>query len=420
FFVGFLGWWGALFTGRLPEFAVTYLSGVVRWSTRVAAYEYLLTDVYPPFTFDDDPAYPVRVAIPEPQRLNRAAVFFRVILVFPVSILIIVAALGAGTLVLFIAWLITLVAGQLPPSLYLAYTALTRFQTRYAGYLWMLTPTYPVGLYGDKPGAMAWADQVSPVQAPGFGAPGAAFENPDVGGPQGYSSPQGFGGAAPGDGNPQTYDPAQEYGTPTPGYGPPQGYGAPAPSYGPPMGYPAPTPGYGAPAGYGALPAFQPLTWLLSLTSTAKRWLTTFIVIGALVFGGYAAIYAMVIGSAVGTLNNASATATALEQLTNANITLGNNLNAWEEATKSCNQTLACVTREDSKGASAYGTFATQVSAVQVPASSAADKAKLVSAATAAQRDFTQLGKSTSVDKYNATIASDGLQQTMNAVDQDG
>src|SRR5689334_6047030 len=56
--VAFIGWWGALFTGRLPQFAVTFLSGVVRWATRVHAYNYLLTDVYPPFTLEDDPTYP--------------------------------------------------------------------------------------------------------------------------------------------------------------------------------------------------------------------------------------------------------------------------------------------------------------------------------------------------------------------------
>ena len=37
--VAFIGWWGALFTGRLPQFAVTFLSGVMRWATRVYAYE---------------------------------------------------------------------------------------------------------------------------------------------------------------------------------------------------------------------------------------------------------------------------------------------------------------------------------------------------------------------------------------------
>ena len=41
---------------------------------------YLLTDDYPPFTFDDDLAYPVVIAIPPPGRLNRFAVFFRFIL----------------------------------------------------------------------------------------------------------------------------------------------------------------------------------------------------------------------------------------------------------------------------------------------------------------------------------------------------
>ncbi|HEY1666836.1 MAG TPA: DUF4389 domain-containing protein, partial [Trebonia sp.] len=156
-FVLFVGWWGALFTGRLPQFAVTYMSGLLRWGTRVNAYYYLLTDVYPPFTFDDDPSYPVRVAIPEPQRLNRFEVFFRYILVLPAAIVAGVAIWGASTLMAFIAWLITLVAGQLPPSLYLAYLAVIRFQTRCSGYLWMLTSAYPGGVYGDKPGAVAWA-----------------------------------------------------------------------------------------------------------------------------------------------------------------------------------------------------------------------------------------------------------------------
>ena len=83
----FLGWWGALFSGRLPLWAGTFLAGILRWSARVMAYELLLTDAYPPFSFDDDPAYPVRLALPEPQRLNRAAVFFRFILGFPADIL---------------------------------------------------------------------------------------------------------------------------------------------------------------------------------------------------------------------------------------------------------------------------------------------------------------------------------------------
>ncbi len=71
--VAFIGWWGALFTARLPLFAVNFLSGCLRWWTRVYAYAFLLTDVYPPFTPDDDPELPgaggdPRAAAAEPRR----------------------------------------------------------------------------------------------------------------------------------------------------------------------------------------------------------------------------------------------------------------------------------------------------------------------------------------------------------------
>ena len=59
-----IGWFAALFTGRLPQWAHTFLGGVVRWYTRSGAYMFLLTDRYPPFSFDDV-EYPVR---PDPAR----------------------------------------------------------------------------------------------------------------------------------------------------------------------------------------------------------------------------------------------------------------------------------------------------------------------------------------------------------------
>ena len=76
-----IGWFGALFTGRLPVFAADFLTGYLRWLTRVYAYMFLLTDVYPPFTLDDAD-YPVRVAV-MPGQLNRLAVLFRFFLLIP-------------------------------------------------------------------------------------------------------------------------------------------------------------------------------------------------------------------------------------------------------------------------------------------------------------------------------------------------
>jgi uncharacterized protein DUF4389 len=181
--VTFIGWWGALFTARLPRFAVNFLSGCLRWWTRVYAYASLLTDVYPPFTLDDAPAYPVRVAIPEPQRLNRWAVFFRFILAIPASIVVNVISYGTF-IIAFIAWLVTLVTGRLPTSFHLAFVATLRFQTRFLGYQSMLTTAYPGELYGDRPGTVTWAD----APAPGFEAPA-----PGYGTPGGYGAPGGYG-----------------------------------------------------------------------------------------------------------------------------------------------------------------------------------------------------------------------------------
>lgn len=157
--IAFLGWWGALFTGRLPDFTVSFLSGFARWNARVYGYLYLLTDVYPPFGVDDDPGYPVDIAIPEPGRLNRFAVFFRFILMLWAYIVVTVVSAGANTILAFIAWLITLITGRLPSPLHLALTAVLRYQTRFNCYLSLLTPTYPWRLFGDRPETPTPAEQ---------------------------------------------------------------------------------------------------------------------------------------------------------------------------------------------------------------------------------------------------------------------
>jgi len=48
----FISWWAILFTARYPKWAFEFVSGYLRWSTRVGGYYDLLTDKYPPFRFD--------------------------------------------------------------------------------------------------------------------------------------------------------------------------------------------------------------------------------------------------------------------------------------------------------------------------------------------------------------------------------
>jgi hypothetical protein len=148
FFVVIVGWFAALFTGRLPESIAKFLLGYVRWSTRVNAYGFLLVDTYPPFSLDHDPNYPVEVMVTT-GRLNRVAVFFRIILVIPVYILATILIYGMSGLG-FITWIVTLVNGNMPDSFFGATAATIRFQARMQAYFAMLTSYYPSDLLGDK------------------------------------------------------------------------------------------------------------------------------------------------------------------------------------------------------------------------------------------------------------------------------
>jgi Domain of unknown function (DUF4389) len=47
-----LAWFIVLFTGKWPDGMRQFCIGYVRWNTRVQAYMFLLTDVYPPFSLE--------------------------------------------------------------------------------------------------------------------------------------------------------------------------------------------------------------------------------------------------------------------------------------------------------------------------------------------------------------------------------
>jgi Domain of unknown function (DUF4389) len=145
--VTIIGWFAALFTGRLPAFAADFLTGYLRWMARVYAYAFLLTDVYPPFSLADAD-YPVRVAV-TPGPLNRLAVLFRFFLMIPCWIVTTVISYGAFTIVQLVSWLIVLISGRMPNALHEALAATLRYQLRTVAFGLMLTSAYPGGLFGE-------------------------------------------------------------------------------------------------------------------------------------------------------------------------------------------------------------------------------------------------------------------------------
>jgi hypothetical protein len=143
-----LGWFAALVLGRLPEPLARYLGHLTRYTTRVYAYGWLLTDRYPPFGFSAE-GYPVQVEL-APGRLNRLAVLFRLFLAIPASILAGLVVNGWLVAAFFI-WMLVLVAGRVPSPLFDATTAVLRYNLRTTAYTWLVTAAYPGGLLGDRP-----------------------------------------------------------------------------------------------------------------------------------------------------------------------------------------------------------------------------------------------------------------------------
>jgi Domain of unknown function (DUF4389) len=339
--VAIAGWFAALFTGRLPAGLAGFLTGWLRWSARVGSYLALLTDRYPPFEMADTD-YPVRVSV-APGRLNRPAVLFRIILAIPVALL--TGLLAWGSIVIgFVAWLIVLITGTMPVPLYQAIAAVTRFGIRYYGYFFLLSGTYPGGLFGDPADPDAAALTASPsVEVPPVDDARPVEAQPWAG-PPGYAEP-------------------------------------PLPA--------------SWPAG--------PQAWRLVLSGTAKRLVGLIIAVGAVVLVGYGVLIGIAASHSASTT---VVRANAISAVSAAHSVLLGQLNGLSQQISACQNSTApsaalnCVTKFDRRAAVDIGSFANTVRSVPVPPSAATAAAQLTAAAGQLQSAFHRLGSATSVAQY--------------------
>ena len=125
-----------------------FLGGLIRWSTRVGAYMFLLTDRYPPFSFDDM-EYPVRPVLPERGPLNRVTVLFRIFVAIPAFVFYQIVQNGLTFPLIIVMWFVVLFTGTMPASLYPTYMALLRYEVRFHSWFAMITPEYAWGMLGD-------------------------------------------------------------------------------------------------------------------------------------------------------------------------------------------------------------------------------------------------------------------------------
>jgi hypothetical protein len=141
--VATIAWFAMVFTGRYPQQLYDFNAGYLRMITRTNAFNYLLTDEYPPFGGEEAPGYPVRVGIAPPlDKYSRAKAFFRYLIGIPVLFLAVVQGVILFV-VTVLAWFAILFTGRHPEGLFNPARSALAYLTRAGAYFMLMTETYP-------------------------------------------------------------------------------------------------------------------------------------------------------------------------------------------------------------------------------------------------------------------------------------
>jgi hypothetical protein len=150
-----IAWFAIVFTGRYPEGLYNFNAGFLRMSSRFNAFQYLLTDEFPPFGGEEAPDYPVRIGVPAPLgAYDRLKTGLRLIFGIPVYLLAIVQAIILSVCTI-IAWFVILFTGRLPEGLFNPMRAALAYLTRAAGYFLLITEDWPPFSYEESGAAPA-------------------------------------------------------------------------------------------------------------------------------------------------------------------------------------------------------------------------------------------------------------------------
>lgn len=142
-FTAIAAWVVVSISGKYPAGLYSFNANLVRWGGRVSAFGYLQVDAFPPFGFDDDPNYPVRVQFAGPlAKYSRLKAFFRLIIAIPV-IIVLYALQLVYQLCAFASWFVAVITGKLPRGLHDGLDLGLAYQTKIYAYLLLLTETYP-------------------------------------------------------------------------------------------------------------------------------------------------------------------------------------------------------------------------------------------------------------------------------------
>ncbi|HYY04423.1 MAG TPA: DUF4389 domain-containing protein [Gaiellaceae bacterium] len=136
----FVGWFVAVFTGRLPDALHGFLARYVRYLTHVYAYYHLLSEPFP--GFGGQPGYAVDLDVDAPQTQNRATVLFRLLLAIP-AFLISYVLRGLMAALAFIGWFYALATGRMSEGIETLGNYALRYEAQTWAYTLLVTERYP-------------------------------------------------------------------------------------------------------------------------------------------------------------------------------------------------------------------------------------------------------------------------------------
>jgi Domain of unknown function (DUF4389) len=163
--VAILAWFAILVRGRMPRGFRDLQTYILRYGAQTSGYLLLLTDRYPdantdePWPVEPPPPHPVRLALTDDGARSRLTVFFRLLLLLPHLVWLVLWAIAAYLLAIPV-WFVVLVLGRMPESLHRFYTAFVRYGTHVGSFAYLIanpfpgftgTLAYPVDLEIDPP-----------------------------------------------------------------------------------------------------------------------------------------------------------------------------------------------------------------------------------------------------------------------------
>ena len=140
--VAFIAFFATLFTAKYPEGMWNYMVGVHRWALRVMAYNFLITDNYPPFTLQETDEDTIQLVAEYPERVSRWRPFFAGLICIPYAI---VASLiyMVASICSFFAFFTILFTKKIPAGLFNVIRNGFTWNLRAGFYSYWMSTEYP-------------------------------------------------------------------------------------------------------------------------------------------------------------------------------------------------------------------------------------------------------------------------------------